>query len=363
MPWSCCCLVMPESKRLGFPGEPVRDLPYAHGGPILHGRLRARPEDFRVEEMLGYPLSGQGEHLVLKVEKRGLNTLEAVQKIARWAGVEPRAVGFAGLKDRNAVALQHFSMALADAQAQSLPPLQEPGLKTIATTRHHRKLRRGQLAGNRFVLQLTQVSGDRGIASERLERIRERGFPNYFGPQRFGNDASNLAGAVSLFCAQAARPKPEQRRMWLSAARSHVFNQVLACRVTDGSWDRALAGEVLIATGDGRQLIAPARSSGLDERIEKAEFDPSGPLPGRVGHCLNPEGAAAEYEAACVAERGLQAWGEALATHGVDAGRRTLRVKPQSLLSNWRDAHTLSLQFGLPAGSYATVLVRELMST
>ena len=360
---SCCCYrPMAEAEGLLFPGDPVGCLPYAHGGPHLQGRLRARPENFRVEEILGYPLTGIGEHLVLKVEKRGLNTLEAVQRIARWAGVKPVSVGFAGLKDRNAVTVQHFSVPLSPSETASLALLQGSTLKVLDVTRHHQKLRRGQLAGNRFVLNLTSITGDPAIAEERLERIRDRGVPNYFGPQRFGNNASNLTGARSLLSGQIGNPKPEQRRMWLSAARSHVFNQVLACRVKDDSWNRALPGEVLIATRDGRQLIAPSRSSGLEARMEKAEFNPSGLLPGRSGHCLSPEGEAAECEALCIAAHSVEDWCEALSALRVDAGRRPLRVLPQALRWAWSDQHTLSLEFGLSAGSYATAVVRELMS-
>lgn len=363
MPSYCYSRPMPETGRLLFPDDPTGHLPHAHGGPPLQGRLKARPENFRVEEVLGYPLTGIGEHLVLKVEKCGLNTLDAVQRIAQWAGVKPVAVGFAGLKDRNAVTVQYFSVALSPGEAGSLALLQDPALKVLDMTRHHQKLRRGQLAGNRFGLDLTEVAGDPAIAEERLERIGNRGVPNYFGPQRFGNHASNLTGARSLLAGKAGNPKPEQRRMWLSAARSHVFNQVLACRVKEGCWDRALPGEVLIASRDGRQLIAPSRSSDLDARIKKAEFNPSGLLPGRAGHCLSPEAEAADCEAVCIAAGGVEDWCEAVSTRGVDGDRRPLRVLPQALGWSWKDQYTLSLEFGLPAGSYATALVRELIST
>lgn len=354
---------MPETDRLRFSGDPTDHLSYAHGRPPLQGRLRARPENFRVEEILGYPLTGIGEHLVLKVEKCGLNTFDVAQQIARWAGVKPVAVGFAGLKDRNAVTVQHFSVVLSPSETGSLPLLQDSGLRVLDATRHHQKLRRGRLAGNRFALDLTDVVGDSAVAVERLERIRGRGVPNYFGPQRFGNRASNLAGARALLSGQVSNPKPEQRRMWLSAARSHVFNQLLACRVKDDSWDKALSGEVLIATRDGRQLIAPSWSSGLDARIAKAEFNPSGLLPGRAGHCLSPEGEAADREAFCVAAHDVEDWCEALSARGVDADRRALRVMPQKFDWSWKSPCTLSLEFSLPAGSYATAVVRELMST
>ncbi len=353
---------MAETESFVFPEDTVRELPPAYAGAPLTGRLRARPEDFRVEELLGYEFTGDGEHLLLTVEKRGLNTRDVAEAIARWAGVKPVAVGFAGLKDRIAVATQHFSVVLRGDYPDLDSLAQENALRVLAVTRHRRKLRRGELAGNRFVLTLTDVSGDRGEAEETLLRLRSSGFPNYFGPQRFGRGSSNLVRAQSLLAGRLKRPKPEQRRMLFSAARSHVFNQVLAARVRSDTWSKALPGEVLLRASDGHQLIASQVDAGLQQRVRAGEFDPSGPLPGRRGRCLSPEGRAHEFEARCVADLGLEPWSMALADLGLHADRRPLRARPRHLEWAWQDERTLTLSFELPSGCYATSLVRELMS-
>ena len=88
------------------------DLPRAHGAPALQARIRTTPEDFRVDELPGFEPSGSGEHLLLTVEKRGINTAFAARRLAEWAGVGEMAIGYAGLKDRHAVTRQRFSVHL-----------------------------------------------------------------------------------------------------------------------------------------------------------------------------------------------------------------------------------------------------------
>ena len=362
MPWCCCsrCMSDPQARILG--ADPLAGLAFAHGQVPLSGKLRARAEDFQVEEVLGFALRGAGEHLVLKVRKRGLNTLDVAARIAAWAGVRPVAVGFAGLKDRHALTVQYFSVLLSsDPLPADIAALEHAGLEVLEVTRHHRKLCRGELRGNRFLLELTHLDGDHGLAEERLRRIRTHGVPNYFGPQRFGHNASNLVGAQSLLRGQLARPRPEQRRMLLSAARSHVFNQVLSARVATGSWNAALPGEVLIRAHDRRQFMAPVSGKNPRCRVEAGELHPSGPLPGRPGHCLSPEGMAADLETAAITGQGLQAWCETLSALGLDADRRPLRTLPEDLEWEWQDERRLALTFALAAGCYATSVVRELM--
>lgn len=362
MPWFCCLVPMPDSDQLVINNDPLAGLPFAHGGAPLTGVLRAAPEDFRVEEVLGFPLSGEGKHLVLKVCKRGLNTMHVVQRLARWADVVPMTIGFAGLKDRHAVAVQHFSVPLPEVGMPDMALLEDEGLAVTALNRHHSKLQRGELKGNRFSLRLTALQGDEQVAEQCLRVLREQGFPNYFGPQRFGRGASNLVQAQSLLCGRLADPKPEQRRMLLSAARSHVFNQVLAARVRNHSWQQVLQGDVLLLEESGRQLIATVATRQIQARVRAGELAPSGPLPGRSGHCLAAEGEAAAVETAAIREQHLQPWCEALAHRGQDAARRALGARARGLAWQWEGRHTLALQFELSAGCYATSLVRELMS-
>ncbi|RMG35967.1 MAG: tRNA pseudouridine(13) synthase TruD [Gammaproteobacteria bacterium] len=336
-------------------------LPRAFGGAVLDGRLKARPEDFRVEEILGHRPAGEGEHLLLRVTKRGENTLDVARRLARFAGIHPSGVGFAGLKDRHAETVQTFSVHLPSHPVLDWHALEDESLNIEVLGWHRRKLRRGGLQGNRFHLRIGEPSGDRARAGEVLQAIAEGGFPNYFGTQRFGRGASNLIRAQALLLGRLRRPKPEQLRMLVSAARAYLFNRVLAERVRAGSWNRALAGEVLEIEGEGRQLLARALDEALALRVVAGELHPTGPLAGRPGHGLAPQGEAAALEASVLGVPPFDHWVGALAGREVPADRRPLRVVPRHLAWDWR-REALELSFELPAGSYATSLVRELLA-
>ncbi len=351
---------MGPPEPLRFDPDPLRALPHALGGPPLRGLLKARPADFVVEEIPAEAFSGEGEHLVLQLRKTGLNTADVARRLADWAGVARSAVGYAGLKDRQAVTTQYFSMCLPGREMPDPGALETQDLQLLSHTRHRRKLRRGDLLGNRFTLCLRELEGAPAQAEACLSRIRAAGVPNYFGAQRFGRGASNLIAAQALLAGRARRPPPERRRMLLSAARSHVFNQVLAARVRAGSWNRALPGEALLRDGGRRPLLMRHLSPELEERLRAGELHPSGPLPGRPGHCLAPEDEAARVERAAIGAAGLEDWVAALGAQRLDADRRALRLIPRDMHWAW-EADALRLSFELPPGCYATVLVRELM--
>src|SRR5690606_4214619 len=168
----------------------------AFGAPVLSARIRRAPEDFRVEELDGFEASGEGEHLLLTIEKRGMNTAFVAGEIARWVGMPEVAVGYAGLKDRHAVTVQRFSVQLPGREPPPLDTLERDGLKVLAQARHRRKLPRGALAGNRFVLVLRDVQGGRDAIEARLQQVLARGVPNAFGGQRFGHGGGNVAKAL-----------------------------------------------------------------------------------------------------------------------------------------------------------------------
>jgi tRNA pseudouridine13 synthase len=221
--------------------------PRAHGASACSATIRTTPEDFFVEEIASFEPSGSGEHLLLTVEKRGMNTAWAAKRIAAWAGVAESAIGYAGLKDRHAVTRQRFSVWLPKKIAPEIAALQSDDLRVLEHAWHSRKLPRGALAGNRFELLLRDVVGERADIDARLETIRARGVPNAFGVQRFGREAGNLDKALAMFAGR--RVKREERSLLLSAARSALFNDILARRVADGSWDRGLEGEVWMLAG------------------------------------------------------------------------------------------------------------------
>jgi tRNA pseudouridine13 synthase len=330
--------------------------PYAHGGPVGTGRLRVRPEDFRVDEDLGFEPDGGAAHVLLRVEKTGRDTLAVSRDLGRLAGVPPRDVGFAGLKDRHAVTTQWFTLPQRRPAAE-WRGVAGDGWRVLEAAPHSRKLRRGALRGNRFVLVLRDVDAPGAALHERFAAIAARGVPNYFGPQRFGREASNLARVRAWVDGGATGPGREQRAFVYSAARSLLFNAVAAARVRSAAWDVLLAGE--LANLDGRRswFRADAIDATLVQRCADGDVHPTGPMPGRGDD--RPSGVAAEVETAALAPyEDVQA---ALAAAGLEAARRALRVRLRSP-SMTADGGEVTLAFGLPAGSYATAVVRELLA-
>lgn len=326
----------------------------AFGPPLLTARMRCAPEDFRVEEIPGFEASGQGEHLLLTVEKRGMNTAFAAKRIAAWAGVPEMGIGHAGLKDRHAVTVQRFSVHLPKRVAPDLAGLQSDDLRVLRADWHSRKLPRGALAGNRFVLVLREVSGEREAIQARLARIAAEGVPNYFGEQRFGRDGDNVENARRMFAGR--RVKREQRSLLLSAARAAVFNAVLDARVSDGSWRTGLEGEVWMLDGS-RSVFGPEpMSDALAVRLREFDIHPSGPLWGR-GELRSQGAARAVEEAATASFADLKA---GLETAGLDQERRALRMRPGELGWEWSGDDVLTLRFTLPPGAYATTVMAQL---
>ncbi|SDY43648.1 tRNA pseudouridine13 synthase [Lysobacter sp. yr284] len=337
------------------------ELPRAHGAPALRARIRSAPEDFRVEELPSFAASGSGEHLLLTVEKRGMNTAFAAKRLAQWAGVGEVAIGYAGLKDRHAVTVQRFSVHLPKRVAPELAALESDELRVLEHHWHAKKLPRGALAGNRFVLALREVEGEREAIERRLQAIAADGVPNYFGEQRFGRDGDNVANALAMFAGR--RVRREQRSLLLSAARSELFNRALAARVGDGSWaglrdGAGLDGEVWSLAGS-RSVFGPeAWSQALAERLARSDIHPSGPLWGRGE--LRSAGAVRALELAALQDQQALALRAGLEAAGLEQERRALRLRAESMQWRWLDDGALELGFVLPAGAYATVVLAEL---
>ena len=330
------------------------ELPRAHGAAVLTAAFRVAPEDFRVEERPAFEPSGQGEHLLLTIEKRGMNTTHAARRLAQWAGVPEMGIGYAGLKDRHAVTRQRFSVHLPKKVAPDLAALASDDLRVLESHWHSRKLPRGALAGNRFVLVLRDVTGERDAIDARLAAIAAGGLPNYFGEQRFGREAGNVDAARRMFA--GARVGREQRSILLSAARSALFNAVLAARVADGSWARGLDGEVWMLEGSHSVFGPEAMTDELAARAARQDIHPTGPLWGEGE--LRSAGAARACEEAAVAPFADLRAGLVAARMG--QARRALRVRLAELAWRWLDAGSLELAFALPPGAYATELLAEL---
>ena len=332
--------------------------PTAATPPLRSARLRASPEDFVVAELPAATPDGVGEHLWVQVRKRGWNTADVARALARWAGVPPRQVGYAGRKDRHAVTTQWFSLHLPG-RPDPAPATWPAGIEVLATARHSRKLQRGALRGNAFRLTLRAVRGDTSALDDWAEAVARRGFPNYFGPQRFGRGGTNLAQAADWF---AGRYRPRGKAaagMLLSAARAFLFNRVLAARVADGSWRRALPGELMMLDGSRSLFAAPDPDAALQARIDAGDAHPTGPLPGKPA-ALQPEAAVAALERRVLQDHPALLAG--LIAQGAQAARRPLRARPAGLTVAV-DGDSVILSFTLGAGSYATALLGELVET
>lgn len=328
--------------------------PYAYAGPVARAIMRAAPEDFIVEEIPIVEPDGAGEHVWLHIRKRNTNTEWLGRQIARLAEVRPMDVGFAGLKDRNAVTSQWFSVYLAAKAEPDWSQLANEEIEILTVTRHSRKLRRGGLKGNRFLLTLREIDGDIAQIEQRLELIAERGVPNYFGPQRFGHDGENLQAAAEMFAGVRRKQKRDKRSIYLSAARSMLFNRVLGKRVSDASWDKILPGEVCVLDGRRGSFSAEAGDAELGARLSAGEIHPSAPLWGRGNSHVASE--VAVLESNVLETSG--AWRDGLELAGLDMERRASRLMLRD--AAWQaQARELSLSFSLNAGSYATAVVRE----
>jgi tRNA pseudouridine13 synthase len=344
-------LVLPD-------GDPTRALAHAHGDPPLTGRIRSMPEDFQVDELLGFGASGVGEHAWLRVRKTGRNTHDLARLLARHAGVPQVAVGYAGLKDRHAVTTQHFTVHLPGRPDPDWSGLNAEGVEVLEANRHDRKIRRGALRGNAFTIRIRDAAGDRTRAESVIATITGKGVPNYFGPQRFGRDGNNLQRVARLFGGEGRRPGREQRGLLLSAARAQLFNRVLAERVVRSDWNLPVPGDVFLLAGSQRQFAFDPDDGSIPDRVAAMRIHPSGPLPGRACRSLEPDDQVGELEKTMLAP--WHEWIDGLARFGLDADRRALRLVVEGLSSEWSGSD-LVLRFSLPAGAYATTVLRELL--
>ncbi|NHA15279.1 tRNA pseudouridine(13) synthase TruD [Thioalkalivibrio sp. XN279] len=330
-------------------------MPFAFGGPAGKGRIRAEPADFVVTEELSFALKGEGEHLFLRLRETGCNTAWVAGQLARWAGRPRHDVGYAGLKDRHAVTEQWFSVLCPGGRHPDPAALMIEGVELLEWRSHDRKLKRGALRGNTFRLRVTGLEADPGLLEPRLRAIATRGVPNAFGPQRFGREQGNLRLAERWFSGEL-RPRRDERGFALSAARSLIFNAVLAARISAGSWETAAAGDPVQLDGSGSWFIAEAGDDALPARLAALDVHPTGPLWGQgepPGH-----GPGAELERVVAARFPLFAAG--LAAHGLEQERRSLRLRVAELA--WRtEDDVLELSFSLPAGAFATAVLRELL--
>lgn len=305
------------------------DLDFPRAWPALHvsASFRQRAEDFFVDEQLGFELSGAGEHLCLHIEKINQNTVYVAKQLANWAGIRQMDVGYCGLKDRQAVTRQWFSLYIGKNEPD-FAALAIEGCTVLAVSRHNSKLRPGMHAGNAFAIRLRDVQGDKSALLARWQAVVAEGVPHYFGEQRFGFSGSNLQQAQALLPEHARQWRERKHQFVVSAVRSYLFNRILADRVVNHDWRQCVDGDPLP--------------------------EPSAPLWGRGRN--RSQGVLAERERQVLEP--YAAFCEKLEHVGLQQERRVLllSIKEGELEQDGAD---VVLKFSLPPGAYATAVLRE----
>jgi tRNA pseudouridine13 synthase len=338
-------------------------LPYLTASvPALGGRIRSTPEDFCVEERPLYLPCGEGEHLYIRVKKRGLSTPDLLSRLSSQLHVKAQSIGVAGLKDAQAVTTQMLSLQGVKTETVAALPTDERLLTLEVLGRHRNRLRKGHHAGNHFCLVIRDVREGSEDSLQRLfDELVRRGVPNYFGPQRQGRSGTNFQLGAELLQDAARRNKmPRNKRIWfMNAYQSHLFNHIVARRIE--SIDQVFLGDWAMKSENG--ACFPVEQPEVEQpRADRFEISPTGPLFGSRAPWATGE--PGEIERAVVADLGTTP--ELLSKAGAECGfrgeRRALRVRLNDLA--WSlDGSVLTLSFWLPPGSYATSVLREVVKS
>ncbi len=331
------------------------DWAYAYGGAQSQGTIRTTPDDFIVNEIQSFELSGVGEHAFILIEKCSENTDYVARLLARFAGVRQRDVSYAGLKDRHARTRQWFSVWLPGKPDPDWEGLDSATIKVIQATRHSRKLKRGSLAGNQFIIRVRDWVGDKAVLEQQLQTIKVQGVPNYFGTQRFGREGANIDKAIALFSGE--KVSRNLRSIYLSAARSYLFNHILSKRVTDRSWNQVLTGDVLMFDNSHSFFKADIVDESILKRVAQLDAHPTAVLWGKGESQTGAEVAILEQQ---IIDQ-FHDIAQGLCAFGVDQDRRALRSHIQNLHWQFINDSSLELSFTLNPGCYATALLREIV--
>lgn len=339
--------------------KPTRPVPRSESSERFAGRYKTLPEDFVVEELPAYEPCGSGDHTWLLVEKRGLSTMDMLRELAEMLDRDERSFGIAGLKDAQAISRQWVS--LEHQELRDCEGLRGERWSVLQTSRHGNKLRMGHLRGNRFVIVLRQTAPEAlSLAEAGLAKMMARGVPNYFGEQRFGKRGANLAKGLEVLQGNArAMAMRMPRRVFglvVSAVQSEVFNRVVAARRL--TLDQLLPGDLACLHRNG-SVFAVRDAAAEQARLQALEISPTGPLPGP--EMMLPTGEVLAIEQAAQEALGVRIEQFAALPFRLGRGeRRPLRV-PLRDATVRAVAGGLELGFALPAGAYATSVLRELL--
>jgi len=332
--------------------SPVNDLPFLSAElPAVGGRLKDRPEHFRVEEIPLYEASGDGPHLYLTLRRQGLTTRQVVDELSRRYGQPAAAIGYAGLKDKEAVTTQTFSLTLPLGEEEARAKSQGAPWELLTVGRHRNKLKVGHLLGNRFALILSGVEGGLAEARAIAGHLKATGVPNYFGEQRFGRDGDNMAAGLALL-KSGRKARSFRDKFLLSSLQSFIYNHYLAGRINRGLFQTILTGDICkkYATGG---LFTSEDGAVETERLRAGELSHTGPIFGSKMKAA--EGLAAEMETQVLAELDLKP--EEVARTGVGDRRLSRLLIPDLNIEEAEEG--LLFTFALPKGAYATSVMRE----
>lgn len=339
--------------------------------------LKQSANDFIVHELLSIDFSNQGEHFWLLIEKTHLNTHFIAKHLAKWANIPQKDVGFSGLKDRHAVTRQWFSLRIPNQQLpnQSFDNylkqnqyLQENEQLTILENHwHNKKLNRGTHKANAFSIIVRDIDTNQTIIEQKLIQTQQHGVPNFFGEQRFGNDNGNLQKTKEWFTTgkiHGKKPHPKFDRdiisLYLSTARSEIFNAILRKRVEQNTWQTPLSGEVFNLDGSQSIFLSDINHEIL-ERLSTHDIHLTGAMWGE-GEPMSRDDVLAIENGVINSDTDLQLLANGLAKHGLKQQRRALRLIPQQLSWQWLDEKTLKLDFILPSGCFATTVIEQIFT-
>jgi len=329
---------------------------YLYGKPEITGALRTQEADFKVFEQLPFELTGEGEHLYIYIRKTGTNTVYVARELAKYFEVKESLVAYAGLKDRFAVTEQWFAVHLPGKQSYDLSDLKIDGVEILHWQRHNKKLRTGALSGNRFVITLRNVSDIKQL-QQRWQLAVTHGVPNYFGEQRFGINGNNIEMAKAMFAGKKVRDK-KKRSLYLSAARSLMFNQCISARIEKNTFEAPQLGDIMMLAGSQSIFIPESMNAEIEHRFNEHDIDITCPMWGR-GQLKTTDGVLALEQDIAQQNAELR---DGLERAGLKQERRRARLLvTNATLAVLEDNTSVELAFDLPAGCFATTLLRELL--
>ena len=335
----------------------LAELNYFYGKPTVHGLYKQQYEDFIVIEELGFDLTGEGEHILVYLEKKDCNTIYVAEQLAKYVGISVKNVSYAGLKDRQAVTQQWFSLHMPGKETPDFSQFDLAGCRILQINRHNKKLKIGALKGNRFKIILRNLS-DKQAIEPKLNLIKQYGVPNYFGEQRFGREQNNIIQAIKWASGEISVKDRKKRSFYLSAARSAIFNQIVSQRIEQNIQQTVLDGDILQLSKSNSWFVSSSDELPLlQQRLQNGEINITAPMVGDSS--LGTASVALEFETSC-----LKRWycfEELFKKERMATIRRSILLRPEQFEWQWISESDIEISFYLPSGCYATSVLRELI--